>query len=299
MSRPIVRRTLSGADIQSKRIRPARDIAILRETGAQRAVLQLEGVLFFGNADDLSAKIKQLFQEADMLTLDLRGVSDIDVSGATILENILAKSRGLKKDLLFCEVPSAHIGIVKNLVHKAARNEDPIKSDLDASLEWMEEKSLHLHADRRLQSDVLELGEIDFLAGLEEPDLEQLRPVLVQRDYAPGDIICREGDEGDRMWLLAKGSVSVRLELADGRGHRRIASLARGTTLGEMALVESSRRSATVVADEPVVCYELPRSGFDRLLADHPVIATKLMGNLSRELARRLRKTSEELRNMS
>jgi anti-anti-sigma regulatory factor len=299
MGRPIVRRTLHGSDIQSKRIRPGRDNAILSETGDQRAILQLEGVLFFGNADDLSARIKHLFQNADMVTLDMRGVSDIDASGAAILENIVNKSRGLKKDLLFCDVPSAHIGIIKNLIRKAAKSEEPIKDDLDSSLEWMEEKSLLLHANRRHQSDILPLGEIDILASIEGGDLERLREILTPQNFAPGDTICREGDDGDRMWLLAKGSVSVRLVLPDGRGDRRIASLARGTTIGEMALVESARRSATIVADEDVVCYELVRSDFDRLLAEYPIVATKLLSNLSRELARRLRRTSQDLRNMS
>jgi MFS superfamily sulfate permease-like transporter len=41
--------------MQSKRIRPVKDAEILRETGRQRAVLLLEGILFFGNADDLYA----------------------------------------------------------------------------------------------------------------------------------------------------------------------------------------------------------------------------------------------------
>ena len=77
----------------------------------------------------------------------------------------------------------------------------------------------------------------------------------------------------------------------------RIASLSRGTTIGEMALVEHARRSATIVADEHVVAYELLRSGYTLLLSEQPVIATKLLTNLSRELARRLRRTSEDLRN--
>jgi CRP-like cAMP-binding protein len=98
------------------------------------------------------------------------------------------------------------------------------------------------------------------------------------------------------MWLLAKGSVSVRLISADGHLNLRLASLSRGTTIGEMALVEQARRSATIVADEHVVCYELLRDGYARLLSEHPVIATKLLTNLSRELARRLRRTSEDLR---
>lgn len=299
MSRPVVRRAFTGAQMQSKRIRPARDIEILRDTGAKRVVLQLEGVLFFGNADDLSARIKTLFNDADMIALDLRGVSDLDASGATILENIMTKSRGWKKDLLLCEVPPAHGNAIKTVVRKAVRNEDAIKSDLDAALEWMEEKSLHLHADKRAQAEVLDLGDIDFLNGIDGAGLDQLRAVLIRRDFAQGATICREGDDGDRMWLLAKGSVSVRLMLGDGRGYRRITSLARGTTLGEMALVESARRSATVVADEPVICYELSRDGFGRVLAEDPVLASKLLANLSRELARRLRKTSDDLRNLS
>jgi MFS superfamily sulfate permease-like transporter len=299
MSRPVVRRTFSGGEMQSKRIRPARDVTILRETGSQRAILQLEGVLFFGNADDLSARIKTMFNEADMIALDLRGISDIDVSGATILENIIAKSGGWKKELLLCEVPTAHHNIIRTVVRKAVKSEEPIKSDLDAALEWMEEKSLHLHSDKRAQADVLDLRDIDFLAGIDDADLDRLGAFLSRRDFAKGETICSEGEDGDRMWLLAKGSVSVRLMLGDGKGYRRITSLARGTTLGEMALVEAARRSATVVADEPVICYELRRGDFDRLLAEHPQLATKLLANLSRELARRLRKTSDDLRNLN
>jgi MFS superfamily sulfate permease-like transporter len=297
MSRPVVRRTLTGKEIQSKRIRPAYDVALLQETAVQRAVLQLEGVLFFGNADDLSARIKQMFSDAEMVALDLRGITDIDVSGATILENILAKSRSWKKDLLLCEVPDS-VGIaVRTLVRKAIRSEEAIKPDLDAALEWMEEKCLTLHADKRSRADVLDLRDIDFLAGINEPDLDRLSHFLTRRDFAQGEIICSEGEDGDRMWLIAKGSVSVRILLSNGRGYRRITSLARGTTLGEMALVESARRSATVVADEPVICYELQRDGFDKLLAEHPHLAIRLLSNLSRELARRLRKTSDDLRN--
>ena len=101
------------------------------------------------------------------------------------------------------------------------------------------------------------------------------------------------------MWLLAKGSVSVRLISPDGRTNLRIASLSRGTTIGEMALIERVPRSATIVADEHVVAFELPRDSFDFLLIEHPAIATKLLGNLARELARRLRRTSEDLRSQA
>lgn len=299
MSRPIVRRTLFGTDIQSKRLRATKDVEILRDTGSNRAVMQLEGVLFFGNADDLSAQIKSLFQKTDMVTLDMRGVNDIDVSGANILANLVNKSRALKKFLLFCHVPPPCLKTVEGLVPKTVTVEELIKHDLDSALEWMEEKSLLLNADKRSRADVLSLGEMEFLAGIEESDLNRLGQVLTRRDFGQGEIICREGDAGDRMWLLAKGSISVRLTLGGGRESIRIASLARGTIIGEMCLINSARRSATIVADEQVVCYELLRDDFAMMLSDHPAIGTKLLSNLARELSRRLRLTSEDLRNRS
>jgi len=297
MSRPVVRRRFTGNEIQSKRQRPSRDLAILRDTGSRRAILQLEGVLFFGNADDLSAQVKALFQQTDMIALDMRGVSDIDVSGANILANLIAKSHELQKRLLFCEVPAAQSDRIKGLFNNASEAGELIKPDLDSALEWIEEKSLLLHADKRSQADVLEFSEIDFLAGIEQADLGRLSEVLTRREFALGETICREGDDGDRMWLLAKGSVSVRLKLDSGHEDIRIASLARGTTIGEMSLIESTRRSASIVADEQVVCYELLSDDFAKMLAHHPAIATKLLSNLARELSRRLRRTSEDLRN--
>ena len=65
---------------------------------------------------------------------------------------------------------------------------------------------------------------------------------------------------------------------------------------GEMVLVEDRPRSADAVADEYAVVYGLSRSALDTLRARHPVLAGKLLLNMSRLLADRLRTTTEELR---
>jgi SulP family sulfate permease len=89
------------------------------------------------------------------------------------------------------------------------------------------------------------------------------------------------------MWVLVKGSVSVRLR--SEHGWRRIAGLAAGTTVGEMAMLDESRRSATVITDGYVSTYELDRRVFDAILRDHPGLAQKLLSYFAREMARRLR----------
>jgi MFS superfamily sulfate permease-like transporter len=297
MSKPIVRRRYSGETVSSKRMRSAGDVAIMRDTGSRRGVLELHGVLFFGNADDLSHTASKMFDDTDMIVLDFRGISDIDVSGATILRNIVERSRKRRKHLLFCNVPAIHAATIGQMT--AGATEPSIFADLDSALEWMEERVLQARAESRGQAEVLPLEQHDFLQGLDASDHAMLAPHLTRRELAAGAILCVEGDQADRMWLLMKGSVSIRLRVSDERGSRRIASCAAGTTVGEMAFVESGTRSASVVADEDTLCYEFERSAFDEILAKQPAIANKLLSNLSRELARRVRRTSEQLREIA
>jgi CRP-like cAMP-binding protein/anti-anti-sigma regulatory factor len=296
MSRPVVRRTFQGHEIFSRRTRSTGDIAILHKTGHRRAVLQLEGVLFFGNAEDLSQTVKTLFERADIVVLDMRAVTEIDASGSTILGSLVVRSRQQGKRLLFCNVAPEHESQLRGLFDHAHAADAALKPDLETALEWIEEEILRTSLDERGGSGLMPLEQIDFLAGVSEDELAALRDVLKLREFDAGEAICREGDPGDRMWLLAKGSVSVRLDVSDHRGSRRIASLGRGTVFGEMALIEGAPRSATIVADEAVVCYELSSEDFNRLLHDRPLVATRVMRNTARELARRLRRTTEDLR---
>ena len=90
------------------------------------------------------------------------------------------------------------------------------------ALEEIEERVI-----REIRPSILEieLGHIDLLAGISPNDLERLRSYLVYRRYGPGEALCRQGDAGDRMWLLVQGSVSVRIHSDTPEGSRRITSL--------------------------------------------------------------------------
>jgi sulfate permease, SulP family len=295
MSRPLVRQAYFGDEITSKRIRSADDLAILRQTGPRRAVLQLEGALFFGNADDLALRIKRLFESADIVMLDMRAISDLDISGVNVLRALRDKGRERRRQLAFCNVKPVHATIIGNAIGFDPAG-PPMTQDLDSALEWLEEELLDQFAGERARSELLTLEQIDFLDGISAGELDQLRKVLTLRKFDRGDVVCREGDAGDRMWLIMKGSVSVRLRTDGHHISRRIAGLGRGTTVGEMALVESVPRSATIVADEDVVSYELLRDSFNVVLKEHPMLGAKLLGNLARELTRRLRQTTQDLR---
>ncbi len=285
MSRPIVRRRYGGDEIFSKRTRSSEDSAILLRTARERAVLELQGVLFFGNAEDLSNLVAELLKESRMVLLDLRGISAIDVSGATILAAMATRARARGRSVLFSHVPAD--------AHAALSKDGSLFPDLDSGLEWMEEASLR-EADPRPPGHVIALAELDVASELNGDELRVLAATLVTRDFAPGDVICREGGDADRMWVLTRGSVSVRLHAGDRS--RRIASIAAGATVGEMAMLEGIHRSATVTADGEVSAYELSREAFEAILRQHPTLGQKLLGYFAREMTRRLRLLHRDLR---
>ena len=99
------------------------------------------------------------------------------------------------------------------------------------------------------------------------------------------------------MRILKRGSVSIRVVGEDAT--LRLASLGPGCSVGEMGLLEKQPRSAEVVADEDVEAYLLTEEGFEIILHEHPRIGRALLGSIARQLAHRLRDTSDELRSLA
>jgi CRP-like cAMP-binding protein len=107
-------------------------------------------------------------------------------------------------------------------------------------------------------------------------------------------VIFRQADESDALYLIASGSASVWLR-DHGPGERRLVTFSQGTFFGEMALLDRERRSATVTADEGLVCYVLERAGFDELSRSHPHAVRALLLNMGRELSLRMRRANRTL----
>jgi anti-anti-sigma regulatory factor len=287
VSKPIVRRRFFGNEVFSKRIRSSDEMAALLRIGSRRAILQLQGVLFFGNADSLSNVVNELLKDTDMVLLDLHGISDIDVSGVTILENLIARAKALGKTILLCNLP-------KNRFELSSLKESTnIVADLDSGLEWMEEKAL-IAAKIRPHDVEIPFNNLELMREFTPDEAAEFEKMLTVRNFKRGDIICHESDNADRMWILTKGTVSVWLNVEGGR--KRIASLAAGTTIGEMALLQTQQRSATVSADENISTYELNREKFERMLEKNPMLAFKLLNYFTHEMARRLKLSHQDLR---
>ena|ERR671924_370131 len=85
-----------------------------------------------------------------------------------------------------------------------------------------------------------------FLAGIPEEELDAVASVASERDYAAGETLMSEGDFGHSMLLIEEGAADVSV---DGT---RVRSVGPGDVLGEVAILSSGRRTASVVATSPV-----------------------------------------------
>jgi len=106
-----------------------------------------------------------------------------------------------------------------------------------------------------------ELTRVGLLAGLPGEQLSKLAGRLEREEVAPGATVVREGDPGERFYVVLSGMLSVSQEV---RGERRL--LRPGDYFGEVALAMGMPRTASVRAVTPVVVASCDREAFDELL---------------------------------
>lgn len=107
--------------------------------------------------------------------------------------------------------------------------------------------------------------------------------------YRDGEMLCREGDKGDHMFIIQRGTVEV--VTSNGGRETILGTLQEGAIIGEMALFEKEPRSATVRAVGDVTALTVDKKNLLRRVAEDPTLAFRVIRNLSkrvRELSKRV-----------
>lgn len=99
------------------------------------------------------------------------------------------------------------------------------------------------------------------------------------RNYAAGDCLCREGDDGSELFLILKGSVEA------SRKGQILGTSSEGELVGEMAVLEGKPRSATVIALSETITLALNREHFQMIFQLHPSWTWKLLEAFSHRIA--------------
>ncbi|MBW2267239.1 MAG: cyclic nucleotide-binding domain-containing protein [Deltaproteobacteria bacterium] len=139
---------------------------------------------------------------------------------------------------------------------------------------------------------LLALKQIDLFANLSFEQVDAILQASDNADYLPGEIIIREGERGDTLYLLLEGSVDIILGYGTSREQRRDPITAIGY-FGEMAILTDEARTATVVARDHCHLLTLDGAAFRELVRQVPEISFEIF----RVLTRFLRVAEEAARN--
>jgi signal transduction histidine kinase len=119
------------------------------------------------------------------------------------------------------------------------------------------------------------LKTVPLLAGLPDEPLAWLAEAAREQRYDSGEVISREGDEEDVLYIIASGSVDVVKGYGTPR-QEKIAERHRQEVVGEMRLLENMPRFATLIARNPVVVLSVPYSQFIEVATRNPIVLSKL-----------------------
>jgi CRP-like cAMP-binding protein/anti-anti-sigma regulatory factor len=297
MNRSLVRSVQSGATRPSRRIYGPEEARVLADARRAIAVVELEGALFFGSAERLGAEVEPLAGTGRFVVLDLQRVTTIDATGAIALEQLSKRLDGAGTHLLLAGVTAQGrhgLALVAAgaFVSPAARR---WFADADQAVEWAEDQLLG--TERRASITEIPFERLDLAAGLDPDELGTLRRLLRRAELNPDEILFREGESGDKLYLLARGAVSI---LVGGGGReQRIVTFAPGSIFGEAAMLDGAPRSATATIVEDAVVYSLSRRALELLARTDPGLSNKLLVNLGRHLSARLRQTTDTLRDLA
>ncbi len=130
---------------------------------------------------------------------------------------------------------------------------------------------------------------LPVMAGLDEAAVQFLQGLAQEEKHPAGGVIVHEGAPGDRVYFVRSGRVRVVKEPAV-----QLAEFGPGDFFGEMSLVESVARSASVIALEPTEVSTLRGMDFYKLYRQRPDQYGIVMLNIARDLARRLRHIDDD-----
>ena len=147
------------------------------------------------------------------------------------------------------------------------------------------------------------LKQIDIFYDLSPAQLRMIADLCEERRCKAGETIFEENSSGSELYIIAQGEVEIKIDSAvvspEGAiegGRTTLATLRRGQSFGEIALVDQGLRTATAVCAIDTQLLVLPRNQLLALCEANPPLGYHLMRNLAADLALKIRNTDLSIR---
>jgi small-conductance mechanosensitive channel len=176
--------------------------------------------------------------------------------------------------------------ILEHLVHSGLTLAYP-KSDVFHSEMPLRQVDLDSPAERKKI-----LSENDLFDTFSEDELEILSAVVIHKENIKNDVIIKQDDSGDSMFIVVEGLLQVYVNSKEGE-HIPVGVISPGGYFGEMSLLTGEVRSATVTAETDVILYEVKQEHLKKLIKDRPSIIEELSKTIAKRRDVNLQKIEE------
>ncbi|NTV94743.1 MAG: SLC26A/SulP transporter family protein, partial [Thiobacillus sp.] len=299
----VLRRKVEGGEIFSRVVRHELELEILMRNGNKTVIVELQGSLFFGTANQLYLALEPEIGPRTFVILNMRRVQSMDLTATHVLEQIKDRLQAVGAYLIFTEIPH---GLPSGLKMKRYLREVGLIRDtekalafqqLDEALEWVEAQLLNAESYIVADNDPpLELADLENLLGWKPGTLTEIAGIIETRHYKSGKKVLKLGTPGDEILFIRRGTVRVVLPLHKKKDAWHIGTFGRGDFIGEMGFLDQERRSAEAIALSEVECFVLSRQRFDELAGEHSQAAAYIFEGIASVLAMRMRFMNKELR---
>ena len=133
---------------------------------------------------------------------------------------------------------------------------------------YEESKPTEMPVEEKINTRAERLNRVPIFAPLSSEEIEKLAKSSKMRIYAPGESIVRMGQEGNSMFIIVNGSVSV--QVPDKKGFKLVNQLQENDYFGEMSLLTGQPRSANVVAAEETEVLQISKASIKPIFESNP-----------------------------
>jgi CRP-like cAMP-binding protein len=145
------------------------------------------------------------------------------------------------------------------------------------------------------ENTVALLQKVAIFKNLDGAELADVAAVCHEERFESGEYIFREGEQGNRLFLIVEGEVRISRDVP-GSGEEALAVLKPGAIFGEMAVFDRSERSTHAISNGGTTVLTITRPEFEMLLDFNRDLAYKVLWAVTRLLSARLRNTNDSLR---
>lgn len=198
------------------------------------------------------------------------------------------------------ELPEGLDGIIRRMLAKNKADRYPFANQVSDDLLLFNSK-MELKKSEEVKTPQNEPGVVRllrknyvFFSDLEEGEILELFKMSSRETYAKDKVVFQEGSVGHKMYVIISGSVKI-LQNKDGREYL-VDTLGTGGCFGEMAILSDMPRSATIVAEKDCILIAIHEI---ILRHQNPKLALKLYKNLSASLVEKLRKSNDQIRELT